>query len=164
MKQIIIINGLPQCGKDTFVKMCSKYAKVQNFSSIGFIKDVATYAGWNGIKDDKGRWLLSELKQTLTLYDDIPNKKVIEKIKEFKNSNDEILFIHIREADEIRKVCNAYKEAQTLIVKRPSFVSMVSNDSDRYVSEYTYDFLLNNDSTLESMELKAKAFVKYILN
>lgn len=55
MKKIIVINGAGTSGKDTFVKLVSKYAKTINYSSVDFVKEVARFAGWNGQKDEKGR-------------------------------------------------------------------------------------------------------------
>lgn len=80
IKHIIVINGLPRSGKDTFVYLVSKYAITSNFSSVDFVKDVAKYAGWNGEKDGKSRLFLSKLKELLSKYDDIPYKKIKEEI------------------------------------------------------------------------------------
>ena len=83
--KVIVINGMPRSGKDTFVSFVSKYAATTNFSSVDFVKDVAHFAGWNGEKDPKSRLFLSKLKELLTEYDDIPYKKIADEIHWFKN-------------------------------------------------------------------------------
>lgn len=141
--------------------MVSKYAKTVNFSSVDKIKEYALYIGWDGEKDAKGRWLLSELKKILTYYNDIPYKITCQKIEEFLKSDNEIMFIHIREAEEIEKIVKKYN-AQSIIVKR-KVSEELSNDSDRYVDSYTnYNYMLNNDSNFENLENIAKSFVEYL--
>lgn len=162
MQRIIVINGLPGSGKDAFVQYVSKYAKTVNFSSIDFVREVATFAGWDGVKDDKGRLLLSQLKQLLTNYDNIPYEKTTEAIWDFYDSDNEFMFIHVREKENIEKLVHDF-QCQTLLVSRKDNVQRVSNDSDRYVESYQkYDFYLSNESTLDDLDKKAEAFVAYL--
>ena len=160
--KIIVINGLPGSGKDTFVSLVSKYAATTNFSSVDFVKDVAKFAGWDGIKTPNSRLFLSKLKELLTEYDDIPYKKTAEEIRWFKNQPEqELLFIHIREPREIERIVRDFC-AITVLVKRANNQQVVSNDSDKYTESYNYDFVLNNDSTLDALGSKAKGFVNYL--
>lgn len=161
MKKIFVINGRPRSGKDTFINFVSKYAKTKNFSSIDKIKELAFKIGWDGKKDYKGRWLLSELKRILSHYNDIPFKVSCEEIEKFLNSDEEIMFVCIREPEEIEKIVKKYN-AETIIVKRETD-EVLSNDSDRYVEEYTnYTYQLENNEDLEKLETKAKSFVEYL--
>lgn len=160
--RVIVINGMPRSGKDTFVSFASKYATTTNFSSVDFVKDVARFAGWNGEKDPKSRLFLSELKELLTEYDDIPYKKIAEEIHWFKNQPEqELLFIHIREPGEIARIVRDFG-AITILVKRANNQQIVSNDSDKYTESYNYDFVLNNDSDLDALDAKARGFVNYL--
>lgn len=160
--RVIVINGMPRSGKDTFVSFASKYATTTNFSSVDFVKDVARFAGWNGEKDPKSRLFLSELKELLTEYDDIPYKKIVEEIHWFKNQPEqELLFIHIREPGEIARIVRDFG-AITVLVKRANNQQIVSNDSDKYTESYNYDFVLNNDSDLDALDAKARGFVNYL--
>ncbi len=160
--KVIVINGMPRSGKDTFVSFASKYATTTNFSSVDFVKDVARFAGWNGEKDPKSRLFLSELKELLAEYDDIPYKKIAEEIRWFKNQPEqELLFIHIREPREIERVVRDFG-ATTVLVKRANNQQVVSNDSDKYTEAYNYDFILNNDSDLDALDSKARGFVNYL--
>lgn len=160
--KVVVINGMPRSGKDTFVSFASKYATTTNFSSVDFVKDVARFAGWNGEKDPKSRLFLSKLKELLTEYDDIPYKKITEEIYWFKNQPEqELLFIHIREPGEIARIVRDFG-AITVLVKRANNQQVVSNDSDKYTESYNYDFVLNNDSDLDALDAKARGFVNYL--
>ena len=61
-KAIVIINGTGGSGKDTFIDFVKKHAKVVNVSSVDFVKEVATLAGWQGEKSKEARKFLSDLK------------------------------------------------------------------------------------------------------
>lgn len=160
--KVIVINGMPGSGKDTFVSFASRYANTTNFSSVDFVKEVARFAGWDGVKDPKSRLFLSKLKELLTAYDDIPYKKIAEEIHWFKNQPEqELLFIHIREPKEIERIVRDFG-AMTVLVKRANNQQVVSNDSDKYTESYNYDFVLNNDGNLDALDLKAKGFVNYL--
>lgn len=123
MKQIVIINGTGGSGKDTFVEFASKYASIENFSSIDTIKTIASLEvyqnqkglewlveyGWKGQKTEKDRKLLSELKRIWKEYNDLPFKDTEKAIELFQKSDKDILFIHIREPEEIKRVVDAFE-------------------------------------------------------
>ena len=73
------------------------------------------------------------------------------------------MFIHIREIAEIEKIKNIIN-AKTLLVKNPKVKLILSNESDANVNNYTYDYVLLNNGTLEDLQKKAKDFVKKIRN
>lgn len=161
-KQIIIINGTGTSGKDTFVEFCKKYATVTNFSSIDSIKHSAKLGGWQGEKTDKARKLLSDLKRIVSEYNDHPFKLTCDAILEFLNSDAEILFIHIREPQEIQRIVDLYN-AKTLLIKRVGLDNIVTNPSDANVDNYAYDYIIEN-TTLESLENHAHDFVENLGN
>lgn len=158
-KRVIIINGTGGSGKDTFVNFCSDFANVTNISSVDKVKEAAQIlVGWNGEKDEKSRKLLVDLKQLSINYNDSPTKYIAEQYKIFKENSSEILFIHIREIEEIKKI-KTLLNAKTLLVKNPRVPLITSNNSDGNVYKYTYDYILENDGTLEELKQKAKEFI-----
>lgn len=161
-KELVIINGTGGSGKDTFVSYASKYAKVYNFSSVDKVKEIAKLIGWNGAKEEKDRKFLSDLKKLTTEYNDMAFNDMKESIDKFNNSDDEIMFIHIREPEEIDRVVNTF-DVKTLLVKRKDLDIITSNYSDASVENYDYDFVIENDS-LEGLDKSAYKFVKNILN
>ena len=160
MKNIVVINGTGGCGKDTFIKLISKYKKVYNFSSIDKVKEIARIIGWDGTKDEKSRKFLSDLKKLTKEYNDMPYNCTKEAIEEFKNSDCEIMFIHIREPEEIKRIVDTFG-AKTLFIKRENLNEITSNSSDGRVSKYKYDYSILN-TTLEEYEKKACEFINWL--
>ncbi len=159
-KKIIIINGTGGSGKDTFVSYCGEFAKVLNVSAVDKVKEAARIlVGWNGEKDDISRKLLVDLKDLSVRYNDAPTKYIKSRADEFQNSDYEIMFVHIREASEIKK-SQELLGAKTLLVTNPRVPLITSNDSDGKVNEYNYDYYISNDGSLDDLKAKAAGFVK----
>lgn len=159
MKKIVVINGTGGSGKDTFVSLVSQYCKVYNFSSVEKVKEIAKMIGWGGeeCKTDKDRKFLSDLKILTTEYNDMSYRDMCDKIAYFETSEDEIMFIHIREPKEIEKVVKHYNVI-TLLIKREGLDPIQTNQSDANVENYDYDFIIVN-RTLEELTIEAKKFV-----
>lgn len=143
-KIIIIINGKGSSGKDTICKIVGKYYNVAVISEISPIKEIAKLAGWNGEKDDKSRKMLADLKAIFISYNNLPYHYAMQEIQKFSDSANEILFIHIREKEEILKIINDSPiPVYTLLVKRldQEFIDRVyGNDADDGVENFDYDF------------------------
>lgn len=158
-KKIVIINGTGGAGKDTFVTFCSEIEKVLNISTVDKVKEAAKIlVGWNGEKDEISRKLLVDLKKISIDYNDAPTKYVLEMAEQFRKSENNLMFIHIREIDEIEKTKNLLN-AKTLLITNPRVKLITSNNSDGKVNEYTYDYYIENDKTLEDLKNKAIEFV-----
>ena len=76
-KAVIVINGAGGVGKDTICDLAAKHFKVRNISSVDPIKEIATFCGWTGVKDDRARKFLhdltmSSLPSPLTSPTDMP--------------------------------------------------------------------------------------------
>ena len=160
-KKIIVINGTGGSGKVTFVSYCENYSKVFNFSSIDIIKEIASTMGWTGGKTEKDRKFLADLKALATDYNDLPYNCVKEAINEFSDNDSDIMFIHIREPKEIKRVVDDFG-AVSLLIRRKNYELIKSNSSDANVENYDYDYVFEND-TLEKLEETAKKFVEEIL-
>ena len=154
-KTVIIINGAGGVGKDTLCELAAKHFKVENISSITPIKEIATACGWDGTKDDRARRFLSELKRLTVEYNDYPTTWALDKYRSFLLGEGEILFVHIREPEEIAKLVRATDgAARTLLVRGGERMtkSHYGNRSDDCVEEYDYDYIFYNDKTLEEAE------------
>ncbi|MBQ9024077.1 MAG: hypothetical protein IJ105_02510 [Bacilli bacterium] len=160
MKNIIVINGYGGSGKDTFVELVSKYNKVYNFSSVDKVKEIARLIGWNGQKEEKDRKFLSDLKKLTTDYNDMSFNSIKDAINDFNSSDKEIMFIHVREPEEIKRIVDKY-HAKTLFIKRDDIKKVTSNYSDASVENYNYDFIINN-TTLEDLDKQASNFYTLI--
>lgn len=160
-KKIFIINGYGGVGKDTFCEYVGHYAKVKVISSIDLVKEYATKMGWDGGKTPKDRKFLSDLKDLLTGYNDYPYRDMCQKVLAFKDSDDEFLFIHIREPEEIERAKKEFS-AYTVLVTNDSADEISSNHADAEVFNYSYDLLVDNSGTLEELDLAAKYFVENV--
>ena len=156
MKKIaLVINGAGGVGKDTLCDLAARHYKVYNISSVDPIKDIARSCGWDGRKDDKSRRFLSDLKALTIAYNDFPTVWAKERYLGFLKSEDEIMFLHIREPEEIEKFVRATGgAAKTLLIRGGDRMtkSNYGNVSDDRVEDYAYDYYFTNDKSLEEAE------------
>ena len=156
MKKVaIVINGVGGVGKDTLCELAARHFKVKNISSITPIKEIAALCGWDGRKDNKARKFLSDLKNLCVEYNNYPTVWAKAQYDEFLKSDEEIMFLHIREPEEIEKFLLATGgAAKTLLVRAGKRMSneKYGNVSDDGVENYSYDYYFLNESTLEVAE------------
>ena len=167
MKKIaMVINGAGGVGKDTLCDIAAKHFKVYNVSSIDPIKEIAAMTGWAGEKTDKARRFLSDIKRLTIEYNDYPTKWGKARFDEFMQSENEIMFFHIREAEEIRKYVEATGGlAKTLLIRGGDRMSKAhyGNVSDDEVENYSYDYYFVNDKSLEETECSFCEFLKSVM-
>ena len=164
MVNVIVVNGYPRSGKDTFVNFCKEKlgAFGVSVSTVDFVKYLAAQSGWDGTKTPKNRKFLSDLKDLLTEWNDVPWKKVEEVFESIKvecfqyglRDSDFFLFIHSREPKEIERFQKEYG-ALTILIDREEVEGKQSNHSDAEVMNFNYDYIINNDGTLEELKMKA---------
>lgn len=165
-KRVIVINGSGGVGKDTLVELASESFRVYNVSSITPIKEIALQCGWDGSKDDKSRKFLSDLKALCIEYNDYPTVWAKKKYDEFLNSDYQLMFLHIREPQEIAKFVKATDgEALTLLVRGGERMSKshYGNASDDGVENYEYDYYFMNDKTLSEARVNFTELLRKIL-
>ena len=166
-KLVIVINGSGGVGKDTLCELAARHYKVKNVSSITPIKEIAKLCGWDGKKDDKSRKFLSDLKRLCVEYNDYPTVWAKEQYEDFKAGAEEIMFVHIREPEEIAKFVKATdSEAKTLLVRGGARMkkSAYGNVSDDGVENYAYDHYFMNDGTLDEAETDFCALLGRIID
>ena len=154
-KIALVINGRGGVGKDTLCDLAAKHYKVYNISSVDPIKDIARMCGWDGRKDDKSRRFLSDLKALTVAYNDFPTVWARERYLGFLESEYDVMFLHIREPEEIEKFVRATDgAAKTLLIRGGDRMTKENygNVSDDNVEHYTYDYYFTNDKTLEEAE------------
>ena len=163
-KVTIVINGAGGVGKDTLCELAAKHFKIKNISSITPIKEIALLCGWDGTKDNRARKFLSDLKRVCVEYNDYPTAWAKAQYDEFLSSDEEVMFVHIREPEEISKFVRATEgAAKTLLVRGGKRMSSekYGNASDDGVENYSYDHYFMNDSTLDVAE---KNFIEFLSN
>lgn len=143
-------------GKSTFISLCHEIdPRVIEISTVDFVKEIALQAGWNGVKDEIGRRFLSELKDAMEHYHDIPNQK----IEEFIQSHpDNIIFVNVREPHNIQYYKDVYN-AITAIVINPNTKQIQGNHADENVYDYEYDVYIENSGDLNLLKETANFFL-----
>lgn len=167
MKHVFIINGSGGVGKDTVCAAAAQFWRVQNISSITPICDVARAAGWDGVKTPEARRFLSRLKEVCTEFNDLPFSYCMEQYSRFLGNDCEVLFVHIREPEEIARFRAAVGEnCSAVLVKRPEMEQargLLGNRSDDGVANYGYDHVFLNDGPLADLPEKVRRFFGGIL-
>lgn len=156
-KFVFVINGSGGVGKDTLCSLAARHYRVRNVSSITPIKNIAAQCGWNGEKTDRARKFLADLKSLTVAYNDYPTKWILEEYRRFCESEDEIMFVHIREGAEIRKfVEGTDRRAITLLIRGGKRFhrhnAAYGNAADDDVEKYRYDYVFYNDRPLDRTE------------
>ena len=162
MKKIFIVNGAPGSGKTTFEDFCCRAPHVYGahiLSTITFVKEVAEFCGWNGEKTPENRKFLSDLKDLLTKWNDVPFNKVLDELDELNYYGAQYVFIDCREPEEIEKLKQELN-ATTVLVRRAGHRVEASNHADKNVEDYEYDLYIENDGDLEDLKLKAEEFME----
>ena len=190
MFKVVIINGSGGCGKSTFVKLCEQVGiyggykatgeiVVKETSSIDYIRRIAKNEfGYNpAIKNPKDRKMLSQIKEALEEYNDLPTREIFTTILQMKaeylkkittgfyksNSCHYIVFVNIREPQYIKKFIKYAEmeniETTTLLIKNPNVELILSNKSDASVFDYAYAYEIDNDGTLMNLLQKAREFL-----
>ena len=161
-KHIFVINGNGGVGKDTFCNLVDKVSngRCYTYSSVSQVKRIARrHCGWNGNKTEKDRKFLSDLKDLLTEYNDLPFKDVCNHIDTFlKDGFIEVMFIHIREPKEIQKVVDKYPQVKTILISSMRVDPITSNHADAEVFNYEYDYNIYNDGSLDCLKEMAETF------
>ena len=179
--RVVIINGIPTAGKDTFVQMVADYcnmdesANVFNISSVEPIKDILVGFGWNGDKSDDIRDMIAGIKKLWIATQNGPTTFLFTNIYQYHmmhTDEDNIIFCHVREPIEIDKLVNVLAgmeimgiEERTILVDRTSVHSdtNISSDDIKNVTNYQYDSYIYNDGTLDQLKEMAENFVDMLL-
>ena len=184
--KVIIINGKPQSGKDTFCKYAQGYcdddesANTLIISSVDPLKEMLAQLGWDGTKIDEIRDMLMCMKQLWVQNQDGPTMFLFNNILEFHKActgEDNIVFVHIREPEEIKKLVNALTgfesmgiDVISLLVIRESGEDTPNqpaetrrSDDEALINSYEYDVTINNDGDLIKLQERAAEFVDKLL-
>lgn len=164
--KIICVNGYARSGKDTFCKIAFRErGLVYYYSTIDEVKKFAKILGWDGKKDEKGRKLLSDLKDCLTEYNDLPNKYVLTQIRRklsvVIDPDNSIFLVQMREPEEIKQWSKEYG-ARSLLINRPGTEKTWGNHADDNITVNKYDYIIYNDGSIEDLRTKTINFIDTI--
>lgn len=170
-KRIFIINGSGGTGKDTFVQLCSNHLKIRNTSKIipakrALCELLGVSMEWlEANKTEEIRRMLVKLNSMAIRHGDYPTRFVMEQVDEFLCSEQEqVMFIHIREPEEIDKVKNlindkiAPMKVSTVLVVSDRVKQITSNPADANVLNYKYDVVIDNSQGIRHLSDEAGIF------
>lgn len=163
---VVIINGNGGSGKDTFVRMCKLIdSRIENFSTIDNVKTVAKQMGWQDDKSEKGRKFLSDLKVLWDDYNGMATQSVVNRVRQYISTLENLcvtgtVFIHCREPENIKKLVEEFSDYRviTLLITNSNVPQITTNDSDKNVANYDYDFVIENNGTLGDLRNSARWF------
>jgi len=166
-KLAVVINGKGGVGKDTLCEVIGKYYKCINVSAITPIKQIALQHGWNGEKDLKSRKFLADLKRAFADFNDLPNQYLVKEYNAFLESGNQIMFVHIREKDQIERFRQSIKgNCITLLItksRQGNSEVVYGNDADDLAEDYDYDYCYDNCLPLEEAKKDFLSFFQKII-
>lgn len=158
--RIIIFNGQGGSGKGLTHYFMSSYAGEKyglcttKTSIIDPVKELASFIGWTGAKEQEDRKFLSDLKDLTDKYNDFSMINLIEKIEKQKHNYD-YFFVDMRDPDDIARLINLYPDTITILVKRGDKKDF-DNHADSNVFNYFYDYVVENNGTKEELKTTAE--------
>ena len=163
-KTVLIVNGKPRAGKDTFVELLSYMIPVYKYSIIEKVKCIALDCGWKGKKEERDRKFLYELKKLTDEYSDMSFIDVYEKIEAFaKDEIKEVLFaVDIRDPEDI-EMMKELTGAFTVFIENENVPEITSNPADANVANYEYDFVIKNNGTMDDYKREVYNFLMALL-
>ena len=162
--RIFIVNGTGGSGKTTFEKMVETIAEQEGYdvriiSTIDYVKQIAKMLGWDGGKALNDRRFLSDLKDALTRWDDVPYQKIKENLETLNSTRQtDAVFVDCREPEEIARFVKDYN-AITILVQRGETITF-GNHADDNVRNYQYDITIDNSRGLDELNQEAQLFVE----
>ena len=173
--QVILIGGKARSGKDTIADFMydileqegKKVCKIQ----IGqYIKYYATrYCGWDGREETKPRDLLLKIGTEIIREKIDPEfhiDRLIQDIRVLSYFYDYFIVSDVRLPNEIEKPKSNFENVCTIRMERYS--DELNSAQKQHITEVAldnydgFDFIINNDGTLEELEEKAKDILKKI--
>ena len=169
MIKVIIVNGRPGAGKTTFEDICQAIMGpfCRSRSTIDKIKEVAMKARWDGKKTPEARKFLSDLKNLCREFNDLPFQDIKRTLRLFRSDlreyhvekNPAILLVDSREPEEIQRFKDEL-DAVTVLIRRTAIEEKeTSNTSDENVFNFDYDYVIENNGTIDDLKVEAEKFL-----
>ena len=181
MIKVVVVNGRQESGKSTFEKKCAELVsasstfwfdstekretRVDVISTIDCVKYIARECGWDGIKTPRSRKFLSDLKDLLIEWNDLPYQSVLNQINYLSwagSNSDWVLFVDCREPTEIQKLKERLNATTVLVRRLGDETSETSNHADANVFDYEYDYTVKNYGDLSDLVVECVAFLDYM--
>lgn len=166
--KVFVVNGLPTSGKTTFERIVEEEAynrgmDVRITSIIDIVKICAENLGWEGAKTSKDRKFLSDLKDALEKWQDIPFRSIKADYEVANDTGADLLFIDAREPKDIERIKREFN-AKSVLIHRDEVVGQeLSNHADSNVYKTAYDYIIYNNADLNNLKESAIVFLEEAL-
>lgn len=162
----IIVNGSPQVGKSVFAEYCGHH--LNNFaviSTVDWVKQMAGHMGWDGSKEPEDRRFLSDLKDAAARWRDIPYQRTVDFLRnaafiDEEKGTDTYVFVMCREPDEIERFVKDFGAITVRLERKEIENQIPSNHADAGVFDYYYNYIVENNGTLDDLAESAETFIK----
>ena len=173
--KIIGIAGRARAGKDTIAEHLVKTYGFKQFSFAEHLKNVAEVAGWNGLKDARGRVLLQHMGDVLREYDqNIFINNLIGKIKYYDmvctnfglvDPVAKIVISDVRLPSEIEALKNIGASIWYIQRNVEGMEKVPAHKTETLTPEsYKFDYVFDNSNTFEALYSGVDMAVKEVLN
>jgi len=174
MIHVIIVNGKPRAGKDTFIKMMSNALReqgidVDTFSSIDPVRWMLTMAGLDlTAKTEADRKLLAVVGAELEEHCGFRTNRSYSQVEQFAAVHQRslgVFFLHMREPALIEKMRQMlhWADLTTVFIESDRAENVTSNSADAGVQGMTYDHVLSNSGTLDDLREVARELLATIV-
>ena len=170
--KLILISAKLQNGKDTTAELLkteleNKGQRVLIAHYADLLKYICrTFFGWDGNKDEKGRTILQYVGTDIIRHqcEDYWVKFMMDFLFMFRKEWDCVLIPDTRFPNEVEYANSSWigeENVHTIRVNRPNFNSgatkeQLNHPSECALDDYEFDYYIENNGTLEDLQLKVK--------
>jgi phosphomevalonate kinase len=179
MKKIILISAKAQHGKDTFAellknKLESKGNKIVVDHFAKYIKNfLKNYYKWDGVTKDEFTRSKLQILGTERIKEDLNYKcfhakRLTEDFQIVQDDFDYFLVPDTRFPDEIYLFKAMFPEQVTTVrIYRDGVIGELTKEQLKHKSEialdeFSFDWIVNNNGTLEDLEKEVELFIQYL--
>lgn len=178
MIHIVVVNGLPRAGKDTFIEFCKQQAlsralRTSSFSSIEPVRDMVDRAGISTHrKTPEDRELLATVGAALEAHSQWRSRATVSEMVSFARASQRqsgVFFLHVREPDVMSRIRKIFESAHvphtwSLVIVRSPRAEKPVTEADRCALEMESiaDFTVQNDGHISALQKKANEFLDWL--
>ena len=173
MKKIILVSAKARNGKDTVAELAKQELELKGERVLichyaDLLKYICkTFFDWDGVKDDKGRTILQHVgTDVIRIKNHAPDYWVdfiANLLWMFYDEWDYILIPDTRFPNELERMIDNFSKERivSLRINRPNFNSgmtqeQLNHSSECALDDYKFDYYIENNGTLEDLQLKVK--------
>jgi dephospho-CoA kinase len=168
---VIILSGKARSGKDTTADIIASSPDFAYRTAFGdHLKNIALILGWNGVKDKRGRKFLQQLGDVIRAYN--PRYFIDKVIKDIQDRatflpNDIVCITDCRYLNELQAIIDSFPNVTTIRIERNATSDLTdtqrAHQSETELDSYlNFDFLIQNNGTLNDLERKIKFILEEI--